>query len=416
MEEAPPDTEGQQPLPAAAEPTPTDLRRNVWLLVVVLGVVALAWAASLAARAVSAPPETVQEAQSQAPAPGAAPAVPAVLPPVVVQPMRVVGTHRTVIPASPPEQVAPGGPVYRRARLFDVTDAAPGFDLGLVTRIGSRWADDLPNLDASDLAPGSFCAAGSADGLSDTDRVVQVLVAGCQRGYPVNVLRVHGLIRDVIAGSTILVGWSPYAQAACCLAWPEGTEVPQLSDSGLTYRAANLYYDAADGSLWDALSGEVLTGPRAGSRADLPLTRVWPWPALRESEPECLVLTAEGLRSTAPGIDEAYLRSPTVPFPTAHYERGTSPLPAKAFVMGVRVDGLARAYPLASVLALEEHTASDTLAGQPITVHALSQRTGYVEPAEGLQETSTMLWFAWLEANPSTDVYSLPEGGAPGAG
>ncbi|MGD2175013.1 MAG: hypothetical protein PVJ27_06385, partial [Candidatus Brocadiaceae bacterium] len=103
------------------EPAPTDLRRNIWLLVIIFFVVLLAWVLSLLSAGGEAR-EPGPEPERPGPAEEATPPVASATPQAAsAAVLKFAGTAREAILASPPRLLASTGTVYRRARLFDVS-------------------------------------------------------------------------------------------------------------------------------------------------------------------------------------------------------------------------------------------------------------------------------------------------------
>jgi hypothetical protein len=90
-----------------------------------------------------------------------------------------------------------------------------------------------------------------------------------------------------------------------------------------------------------------------------------------------------------------------------HFSPDESPLPAKVFVVGVSAGGQSKAYPLEQLAGLPDAALEDTVGGIPVRIVVTSPRTAYVDAAPEAK-AETMLWFAWKEANPETEVYEAP--------
>jgi hypothetical protein len=182
-----------------------------------------------------------------------------------------------------------------------------------------------------------------------------------------------------------------------------------------------VFYDEQTGSLWDGFDGLALAGPAAGETAQRLPTPVWPWEAWRDAHPGGQVMVAT-LGNAAASLTEAaneelrlaqYLRAPSLPVLPKHFKPDESPLPAKAFVLGVSAGDESKAYPLQPLWDSQSEPVEDTVGGTPVRVVVSSARTAHVEsPAEGVA-ADVMLWFAWKEAHPETGVYAAaaPEEG-----
>lgn len=405
------------PVAEVSEPVPTSFRRNAWLLVIVLAVVVLAWILALLWKRVPESIERIQKAagpvaETSAPRTATSQASQRPEPP---EPGRVIGSNAEMILAAPALAVEPGGVAYRLPRFFDVTKRIPGFELQHLLRMPGRWADQRPVLDA-EKAQDFFKPAESVSMANALDRIVVVSVGEFTRAYPIKVLAMPDGVRDVLGGTPVFVCWNPATQMARCLRLEADGKRLDFRDAGLLYRGNDLQCDVQTGSLWDPFSGRALAGSAAGQRLETVPVMVVLWGAWAESHPSTQVLTAEldqeGEQATRAEqferATERYLQNPAAPESLAEFDATKSPLPAKAFVLGLTLDGQSRAYPLSRPVGAPATVLQDTLAGQAVEVHVTSDRTGYAISQRRLLDACVMLWFAWTVACPDTGVYNVP--------
>lgn len=419
---APTDQDAGEPTEEHPQAAPTDYRRNIWLLVIIIVVVVSALVVTLLWKV--RVPEEIQALRQPAALPvAAAPLSPARAPrprpaPVIVS--RIIGSDAEVIVASPPLSLPTTGMRYRLGRFFDVTNRVPDFDLKLFVRLPRRWADQGPNLVVSELEEPAFQPAQSVAALMPQERVVVLSSGGQSRVYPVRTLSAYVALYDSIGETPVFLCWNRFTQTARCLAVQLDEREVQWCDAGLLYRGNNVYYDTETGSLWDPFSGTALTGPSAGKSAQAVPVTVWLWEDCRAQHPEALVLTADlevigaeqGPTPAAMDVFDPYLESPLIPLELEHFKADATPLPAKTFVLGVASQGQARAYPLAQLSAEGVTTITDSVGGRDLEVHVTSSRTAYATSAGELTDALVMLWFAWVELHPESDVYEAP---APGS-
>ena len=396
------------------EPVPTDYRRNIWLLVIIVGGVIAAWALAMLWKA-KTPPEIEALgppalAPPAGPSPGRAPRTrPA---PVVVR--RVIGTEAEMIWAAPALRTA--GVQYRLPRLFDVTQRDPALDMDALVALPGRRADLGPNLVVGDLPEPRFQPARTIQALAPDDRVVVLSYGGETRAYPVRTLLNYAGICDRVGQVPVYVCWSRFTQVARCLVAHLADRDVQWRDAGLMYYGSDVYYDAESGSLWDPFSGRALTGPATGQAADLIPVAVWRWGDWQPAHADTPVLAAEleavGVGEItggpAPDILDLYLQSPLVPYRLKHFNPESSPLAPKAFIVGVALGGQARAYPVAELSGQGFGTLADSVGGTTVEVHVTSPYTGYATAEGKLLDAPVMLWFAWQEIHPEGDVYQIP--------
>ncbi len=321
--------------------------------------------------------------------------------------LKVLGSEQEAILASPPQVLEAGGPVYRLARLFDISRRSEAFRMEGLIRFSGQWADQRETLSLPAEAGEVFVAPGEAQHLRPEERVVVLRTGDQTRVYAVPALRRYAGVEDAPGGVPVLVSWHFFPQAASCLVARAGDGRIHWRDAGLFYRGAEVVHDRESGSLWDTLGGQALTGPRAGESVPTLPVEVWPWEAWRAQNPQTKVLAATPDGRIPSASPAPYLASVYLPPGLLAYKDEDGPLPAKQFVLGLVFDGGARAYPLTPRAEGQPGTIVESVAGRRVEVHVTSPRTGYAEvdgePADG----AVMLWFAWKELHPDTTVYRL---------
>lgn len=441
-------TEGSAPGEAPpgsgeVQAAPTDFRRNIWILVVILGVVVGAWLIHRVSRQVR---QTSDEMEKVLAGAASGPeSQPDMRTPPPQQPDRrpvsykdlaeaqrdsaklavhaVIGDARRYVLASPPYR-RPGETEFHPPRLFDVTRTAPGFDTQDLVHLPDVYADQFPLLGQSPEAKPRFAPAKDVDFLEDEERVIVVSEGEDVRAYPLRVLNLHTAIRDELRGTPVLVCWSFVSQSARCFVVPEQDTEDSWGNAGKFYRGHAALYDRATGSLWDTFSGMALTGPKAGlALGRLPAT-VHVWAEWGARNPEAWVLTMEtgydalrerGTYAAAATAVAEYLRQPTLMLPVPGYdpEADAGP-PPKTFVIGLVAGGKTKAYPLTRLSEERDSTLEDQLGDEKITIAATSPRSAYATNAEGqLLDAPVMLWFAWKSAHPNTELWSPQAGPQP---
>ncbi len=152
-----------------------------------------------------------------------------------------------------------------------------------------------------------------------------------------------------------------------------------LGTSGLLYRSNKLMYDRATNTLWSQLTGKPVIGPLAGSEIKLAILPVelTTWGEWRAAHPDTDVLSLNtGIYSPgfyAPEDDSEsfyfeYRSQSETMFPVwARDDR----LDAKAEVLGMSLDGVARAYPIA--LLQKERLINDTVGETDVVIFASAE-------------------------------------------
>jgi hypothetical protein len=435
-----------------SDAAPTDFTRNGWLLAIVLGVVLVAWFVSAVSRGRRAPEgpaaNTAAEPPKEQPAaPGRTPGTsrrsvpeqavarlqPAIFLPGTVEVMRAMAAdhgYREYIHAAPPRRLNnPERTIYRRLRLFDVTRRAEDLDLDLLYRMPGRterFAGQKATLPLDGPARDMLRPVEDAVLLRPEDRVVVVCHGEETHAYPVRLLGTLCGIADQIGGKDVFVCWHDYTQIARCFLPRAGDADATMLDAGLVYRGGDVFYDPESESLWDGISGQAIAGPRTGEALQGLAAEIWLWKHWHKDNPKALVFlppgSERGLGRTAdqtsgearsPSFLELYQQDPRVPFPTRSF-KATDPacnlIPAKQFVLGVRLDGKARAYPLTPLYERKPDysdyfSATDRLQGSEIRIRVTSPTTARAEMSGDTGDQDVMLWVAWKELHPETDVW-----------
>ena len=286
--------------------------------------------------------------------------------------------------------------------------------------------------------------------LDPDDTVVGVTRDGEARAYPFRVLNWHEIVNDEFAGP-LLVTYCPLCRSAVTAARRVEGEATVFGVSGLLYRNALVMYDEATDSLWSQLAARAIQGPMTGESLDLERTTITSWETWQADHPGTEVLRPPPESSTVVG-DNATRNYNSNPYEdydetsrtglAGDFEGGR--LDAKAEVIGIANNGVARAYPAATLES--EGVVEDSVGGLPVVVTTTAdgtpvawvrevdgavlsfsgdgahlsaggsrwRRTTGVAvdgPYEGRQlaqanAISPHFWFAWLDIHPESELYT----------
>jgi len=266
---------------------------------------------------------------------------------------------------------------------------------------GGPPRDGIPAIDR----PRFVDAARS--GLEAKDRVLGLRLGGEARAYPVRILNWHEIVNDRVDGRPVAVTYCPLCGSGIAFDARVAGREASFGVSGLLYNSDVLLYDRGTQSLWSQIMGRAISGPLKGTPlASLPLTHT-SWADWRAREPATRVLSADtgNPRDYSRDPYEGYEAVPRLMFEVQHRDDRVY---IKEWVLGVVVDGQAKAYPferLARRLG-NEGTLQDRIAGRPVRIryHA-GHRTAEAFDAEGRPLPSVMAyWFAWVAFHPQTEL------------
>ena len=113
--------------------------------------------------------------------------------------------------------------------------------------------------------------------------------------------------------------------------------------SGLLYHSDVVLYDRESLGLWSQLSRKAISGKFAGRELEWIPSSQMTWQAWKRKYPDGQVL------STETGFDRPYTQSPyegytRIPFPVFKVSTARNDLPMKARIVGIILEGKARAY------------------------------------------------------------------------
>lgn len=272
---------------------------------------------------------------------------------------------------------------------------------------GGPPRDGIPAIDYPPLM-----AAAAADFLAADDRVLGLVVRGEPRAYPIRILNWHEVVNDRAGDQHFVVTYCPLCGTGMVFATNIAGTALVFGVSGLLYNSDVLLYDRNTESLWSQILSKAVTGPLRGTTLPaIPVVHTT-WQAWRDAHPRTRVL------GTDTGFDRDYRSSPYRGYersPRLYFDvvnRAPRDYHPKALVMGVLIDGVAKAYPFEALQARGDARFDDRVGGTPITVFWDAQaRSARAESADGEPlATVTGYWFAWYAFHPDTAVL------APGSG
>ena len=310
-----------------------------------------------------------------------------------------------------------------------------GFDLSnLQTNSGAFVAsgnprDFLRSLDQPKVLPGHEMLAYNAKLRSKyvvtADRVIGVEINGKSRAYPLNVMNVHEVVNDELAGVPIAVTFSPLCDSAIVFDRRINGEPLQFGVSGLLLDSNLVMYDkqpdavtggekisqqstqiatVSASSLWSQMAGKAIAGPALGKTlTQIPNVNVCTWKHWLAAHPttEVILPDPQDEQRMKSFSYSRYLLSPRIDFPIgrkADTKTRTSQLPDKMPVIAITAGGETR------VVTLRE--AADRgadapwnfdVGGVPIVVASQKDPASVlVGSSDGTPiQVTPCLWFVW---------------------
>jgi hypothetical protein len=287
--------------------------------------------------------------------------------------------------------------------------------------------------------------------LHDTDLVIGLVREGEARAYPLSILRWHEVVNDHFGGP-ILVTFCPLCGSGVSTSREVRGKSTVFGVSGLLWRSDLVMYDRRTESLWSQLIATAIRGPETGTELGFLPSSLTTWGEWRDAHPDTGILLPPPISDTVVGrTTRAYNRNPYALVYDSSRQIGIGQeaftderLHPKEVVLGVRHDGVSRAYPLSVVK--RRGVVNDEVAGLPVVLAVGPRDTvfGFVRRIEGrvlrfstgderhllaggsrwrvstglavdgpfegtrlrrANDRTPMFWFAWLDFYPETDVF-----------
>lgn len=312
---------------------------------------------------------------------------------------------------------APHGYLDYKRRLFTLIDPRWDFVFTEPNDIDMRylsWGGVL--IDDRPLGDPGPCPRGCIPALDDPavtdavggdwypdDRIVfGVEIGGETRAYPKNIMEVHEMVNDTLAGRRFGMPYCTLCASAQVFFTDDvdGLETAVLRTSGLLSRSNKVMYDLVSRSVFDTFTGAAVTGPmrEAGVVLEQASVITTTWGEWKDSHPDTTIVAEDGGIGRTYDLDPLDGRDDNGPiFPIGDRDLR---LPVQEQVLGVILpDGTPVAFPAGA--ARESLATGDrvTLAGVELVVDGGGLRATFEgEPLPSHQA----FWFAWSQFHPET--------------
>lgn len=265
---------------------------------------------------------------------------------------------------------------------------------------GGPGRDGIPSIDKP-----KFLRPGAANFMLPDDLVVSVTIGDRTRAYPLRILVWHEIVNDDLSGIPIAVTYCPLCGTAMVFNRQVGSRTLAFGVSGLLHNSDVLMYDRQTDSLWSQLAMKAVAGPQVNTELEWLASEHLTWAAWKAKYPQGEVLSTQtgSHRNYSGSAYASYAQSPDTMFPVPTHRND---LPKKDWVLGVIVDGVARAYPLKSLPPGQTVRDEINSAALEITFHPVSQlaEVRRVESGEPLPSVK-VYWFAWQAFYPDTGLW-----------
>ena len=250
----------------------------------------------------------------------------------------------------------------------------------------------------------NFVPIAAVDFLHADDIVIGIKHNGTARAYPTRILIWHEIVNDRIGEHVFAVTYCPLCGTAMVFDRNLNGKVRQFGVSGLLYQSDVLMYDRESESLWSQLALRAVSGAAAGTTLTWLPSDHLTWAAWKKQHPDGEVLSIDTgyKRDYNASAYADYFASDTVMFPVPQTRKEFA---NKAWVIGVLINGAAKAYPIDTLPP--DTVIRDSVGGKTIQVrYNANARQPIVTDDKGEAVAAVLVfWFAWQAFYPATAVW-----------
>jgi hypothetical protein len=210
---------------------------------------------------------------------------------------------------------------------------------------GGPGKDGIPAIDDPRFHP-----AREIDFLDRKEPVIELVLGGQARAYPIQILIWHEIVNDEVAGIPVAVTFCPLCNTSLVFDRRVGGRTLDFGTTGNLRNSDLVMYDRQTESWWQQFGGAGLVGQYAGTRLEVFPSRIVAWEQFRQEHPRGLVLSRDTGHSPPYGQNpyEGYDEVQSGPiFPTE--EEGGDRLPKKERVVFLERGGEAVAVPFSTL-------------------------------------------------------------------
>jgi len=240
--------------------------------------------------------------------------------------------------------------------------------------------------------------------LKNDDTIIGVVHDGEQRAYPTRILAWHEIVNDTINDLNIAVTYCPLCGTAMVFDRYIDNKLRSFGVSGLLYQSDVLMYDRQTNSLWSQLAMKAVSGKSVGSKLKWLPSDHMTWKAWKDKYPKSKVLSLDTghKRNYSKSAYDSYHKSDDVMFPVP---QNRADLPNKSLVIGVIVDGVAKAY---DIYKLPHNKTIKDKVGEIEILITYDKKKNYpkITTSNNIEIPAVLVyWFAWQAFYPNTDIW-----------
>jgi len=269
---------------------------------------------------------------------------------------------------------------------------------------GGPPKDGIPSIDEP-----KFVSVSDANSfLKDEEPGIAYSQGGIDRFYPYQILVWHEIVNDTINGRRVLVTYCPLCLSGVVYDPLVGGERVEFGTSGKLWNSNLVMYDRKTGSYWSQILGQAIVGDETGRKLTIlpsDQIRYGDWKKIHGSG-EVLSKDTGAFRLYGNDPYGDYYTNSDIYFPVANKD---SRLDAKDFVLGIVINGKAKAYWPEAIKS--KGTVEDKFGGKIIVAKYEKDIDAVRLFEKGSDGKLTRVnplgnfWFSWVAAYPETELY-----------
>lgn len=269
---------------------------------------------------------------------------------------------------------------------------------------GGPPKDGIPPIDH----PKFVSIADASKTLSDNEPGIALETGGVNHFYPFQILVWHEIVNDTVNGKRVLVTYCPLCLSGIVFDPLVNGERVEFGTSGKLWNSNLVMYDRKTDSLWSQILGEAIVGEMTGTKLVILPSDQIRFGEWKKLHPNGEVLSRDTGATRFYGQDPYgdYYTKPGTFFPV---DKKDSRLPEKEFILGIVVNGKAKAYWPAAVKKVG--SVEDSFQGKTIIAEYEKDIDAirlYEKRVDGTRERINpfgAFWFSWAAAHQDTELY-----------
>lgn len=269
---------------------------------------------------------------------------------------------------------------------------------------GGPPKDGIPSIDRPKFV--SIREANSF--LKDSEPGIALEIGNASRFYPFQILVWHEIVNDTINKQRVLVTYCPLCLSGIVFDPEVKGERVEFGTSGKLWNSNLVMYDRKTESLWSQILGQAIVGEMTDTQLEVLPSDQIRYGEWKKVHPNGEVLSRDTGAARFYGQDPYgdYYITPGTYFPLSKRDNR---LGEKEFILGIVVDGKAKAYFPPTVKAKGQ--IEDQFQGRTIIVRyekAIDAVRLFEKKQDGTLERINpfgAFWFSWVAAHPQTEIY-----------